>query len=105
MRGIGHELSHPSLRRLTRGQRLFDVVEHVVERLAYLADFGGRIGIRRWYAYGEGDFAAIQLQLGDLLSSRGYSTQRTQAADDERAGHGRGARGEQQRRQGMYGAH
>ena len=43
---VGHELPHLGLARLPGGQRLLDVVQHVVERLPDPADLGGR-GRRR----------------------------------------------------------
>ena len=94
MRGVGDELADLGLAGLAGGQRLLDVVQHVVERLPDPADLGRGVGVGRRDAYGQGHLAAVQRQLGDLLGGGRHPVERPQAADhhgpggDDSAGHG-----------------
>ena len=93
VRRVGHELPHPGLTRLPGGQRLLDVVQHVIERLADPADLRRGVGVGGRDAYGQGHLTAVELQLGHLLRGGGDPVERPQAADhhhpggDDRAGH------------------
>ena len=80
VRGVGDELAHLGLARLPRGERVLDVVEHVVERLPHPADLRGRVGVLGRDADGQRDLAPVERELRDLLGGRGDPVQRAQAA-------------------------
>ncbi len=86
MGGIGDEAAHLGLAGLPGGERLLDVVQHVVERLSHPADLGRGVGVRRRDADGQGHLAAVERQLGDLLGGRGDPVEWPQAAGDHGAG-------------------
>ncbi len=90
VRRVGHELTDLGLARLPGGQRLLDVVEHVVEREPDPADLGVGIGVGRRHPDGEGDLAAVQRQLRHLLSRGRDPVQGTQASFDQRPADQRG---------------
>ena len=66
VRGVGDELAHPLLALVAGLERPLDVVEHVVEGEPDLAHLGARVGVGRGDAFGEGDVAGVQLEVGDV---------------------------------------
>ena len=90
VRRVGHELPDLRLARLPGGQRLLDVVEHVVEREPDPADLGIGMGVGRRHPDGEGDLTAVQRQLRHLLRRGRDPVEGTQAAFDQRAADQRG---------------
>ena len=60
MARVGDELPHPLLALLARLQRLVDVVEHLVERRADLADLGAHVGVGLGHALGERDLPPVE---------------------------------------------